>query len=204
MKKKDSKKKGFFDYFMYFMFISIFVPFIIGVIVLMIDDYRGVLDSNNRALYILLSSFAFMYIDFCIAVLHEVFTHSKKLFIITILISAILIGTGLFFRLRINDERSEVCPVLEVNASNITIKFQDIELNIKKPLLKKAAVGNNIKVYYSDNNIDKIHFISYTTIGNLGIIYGCIFLLFGGMFMVFIPEIINSYKSIKKKERKNI
>ncbi len=195
MKKNRHKKKKSSDYFITFMFISILVPFITGIIMIMIDDYRGVLDSNNRGIYMILSSFAIMYIDFCVIVLHKVFTYSKKAFLITIVISLVLIGFGLFFTIKGNDEKSEECTILEVGESTILVKFQDIELNIKKPNLKKVAIGNNIKVYYNGDNIDDVHFINYSHISSVCLIIGFMFLLFGGIFLIIL---YSSYKNTKK------
>ena len=194
MKKNRHKKKKSSDYFITFMFISILVPFIAGIIMIMIDDYRGVLDSNNRGIYMILSSFAIMYIDFCVIVLHKVFTYSKKAFAVTIVISLALISCGLFFTLKGNDEKSEECTILKVEESTILVKFQDIELNIKKPILKKVTIGNNIKVYYNGNNIDDVHFIDYSRVGSVCLIIGFMFLLFGGIFLI----LYSSYKNTKK------
>ena len=187
MKKNRHKKMDFSNWFLIFMMsISIFVPFIVGIVIVLIDDYRGVLDSNNRGIYIILSSFAIMYIDFCVIVLHKVFTYSKKAFAVTIVISLVLISCGLFFTLKGNDEKSEECTILKVEESTILVKFQDIELNIKKPILKKVTIGNNIKVYYNGNNIDEVHFIQYSRVGSVCLIIGFVFLLFGGIFLNFV------------------
>ena len=119
---------------------------------------------------------------------------NRKVFVI----SVIIIGIDLFFTFKGKDEKSEKCTILDVAKSSITVKFQDIELNINKPILRKVVVGNNINVYYNGTNIDKVHFIKYSDIGNFSLSIGCTFLLFGGILMEFISKIIKSHKESKK------
>ena len=188
-----SKENKFYSILTKIMPFSISIPLVLGSIIVIFNE--------NIGGYVMLSSLLVFYIEVCIICLFETYKESKKKFLLLIIVTIILVIIGLIFKYKGSNEKKEQVKVLNVSESTITVKYDNIDMNVSKPFLENIKVGEYIYLYYNDT-IDNARLLSYSNVGMNSLMIGLIFPFVGGMFIHFIPMMIKVMIKDMKKGKK--
>lgn len=184
---------------------KIMIPITIGIVLIAVIFVAGIImtiiNDGEIGFYMILFVFALMFICASILIQSLLFKVSKKAVLIIILISACMTIGGAIIGYKGIDEQKDKATVLEINSSKVTIKYQeDVQIIVKKPILKKIDEGEEVDIYYDKDNIDSIRLISYANIGDSLFGMGLYLPFIGGIITIIVIAVLENSKKRRRKK----